>query len=160
MKCCPIFYANLPMSIQFCACLQKSFSCEFYECRRSKGTSLRNINEFLSLLCTFICHLGEIRHKRAAHYDVELLWVLRKSSRRKLYLHVCHLESRVCLGKEYTICNLVVSFENVQKQSSSASKWTALISVGRFSSMSSHPEILRGWVTLQRIAKVGWHEVS
>lgn len=57
MKCCPIFSANLPMLIHFWACLQKPFSCEFHECRRSKGTSLRNVNEFLSLLFTFICHL-------------------------------------------------------------------------------------------------------
>ena len=97
MKCCPIFYSNLPMSIQFCACLPKSFSCEFHECRRSKGTSLKNVGEFLSLLYTFICHVGEIRHKRVAHYDV-CFCGFRDSHRGESCTYVC-----VIWKVEYTL---------------------------------------------------------
>jgi hypothetical protein len=36
---------------------------------------LRGVNEFVSILFTFICDLGEVQHKRAARNDVELLRV-------------------------------------------------------------------------------------
>jgi hypothetical protein len=89
MRRCPVCYANLPMSIQFCACLQKLFCCEFHECWCNNVTFLRDLKELLFLLSAFIFSLGEIQPKRAAYNDVELLWVSWKLSRRNCtYMYV------------------------------------------------------------------------
>jgi hypothetical protein len=48
--------------------------CEFCEYQRTKGfTSLRGVNEFLSVLSTFVYDLVEIWRQRAAHNDAEIL---------------------------------------------------------------------------------------
>jgi len=46
--------------------------------RSEECTLLRGVHEFPSIISTFICDLGEIRHKRAGHNDFELLRVFVK----------------------------------------------------------------------------------
>jgi len=45
----------------------------------------RDVNEFLSVLTTFIIHMGEIRNNGYAHNTVQELWILEKSAQERLY---------------------------------------------------------------------------
>lgn len=88
----------------------------------------RDVNAFLSVLSTFIIHLGEIRNNGYAHNTAQELWVLEKSAQERscfsyerneitvcgYHTNVRSFESKERVGKVFelrhghTICNAVI----------------------------------------------------
>jgi hypothetical protein len=88
----------------------------------------RDVNVFLSVVSTFIIHLGEIGNSGYAHNTAQKLWILEKSAQERSYffmsaseINVClyhinvrHFESKERVGKVFelrhghAICNAVI----------------------------------------------------